>query len=187
MYPKWEAILALREKLPARMIPGAALCHTENEVVQAWAHIADQRNYATLRTDRPQGGLNLPFMYNNSLEEGLRFVRSLRGRDLAFIVNEAIVGRINGKAVRVDATSVVVEYAECQSAREVDAGRVNVLQVAISDGPTGVWGETVLKAQRPAWRQGLQLDVLYREMLRSGLAESAWSITDAEHRLVLWG
>lgn len=187
MYPKWEAILALREKLPARMIPGAALCRTEDEVVQAWGHIADDRNYATLRTDKPLGGLNLPFMYNNSLEEGLRFVRGLQGRDLAFIVNEAIVGRINGKAVRVDATSVVVEYAECQSAREVDAGRVNVQQIALSDGPTVVWGETVLKAQRPEWCPELQLDVLYRELLRSGLKESAWSMTDAEHRLVLWG
>ena len=182
---KWEAYTRLRDRIPACYLCRTEFCCDAEELREAWPKVANKDGIACLRTDK-RNGFVTPFLPFITLEKALGFVQ-LHGAEFYYLPNEPLQAHTNGKAVKIDEESVLVEWGYCETARDFDAGRCEATSIAIGYGSYTVWGETVLRCSRPVYWRHLRLHVVHRELLYSGLKESAWSLTDEDKRVVFWG
>jgi hypothetical protein len=127
----------------------------------------------------------LPFLAFVPLWRAAEFCRR-HGSRYIYLINEPIRCDINGKAVQIDDDTLVVEWGRCQTARDFDVGKVAATSIAIGPNNWAVWGESVLRCHKPEYCTHMQLDVLYKELFRSGLKETCWSLT-RDGRLIFWG
>lgn len=183
---KWDAYERLAKRVPVNYLCKHVLCTTAEDVVRAWPEVDDGRGKAGFRTD---SGMDMsPFIHIATLEQALALVKKY-GSKLVYLPCQYVLADVCGKAVRVDDESVLVEWANCPNAREFDAGRVeDVRHIVLGPASYVVWKEdTVLRCVSPDFARHLHFDVLYRELLWSGLEMSAWSFDKIRNRIVLWG
>lgn len=161
------------------------LCRTADDVRAAWPEVEDGEGKAGFRTD--SGSDLSPFIHAATLDEALALVKK-HGSSLVYLPCQYVLADVCGKAVRIDEDSVLVEWAHCANAREFDAGRVaDARHIVLGPASCVVWGDTVLRSVAPIHGRQWHFDVLYQELLLSGLQETAWSFDRLRHRMVLWG
>ena len=184
MYPKWEAYQRLVARVPEPHLSVHILCRNADEVRQAWSQVASATNRVGVRTDMAGGAAGLPFIHKATLDEALNLVAEHEGH-LVFLLAQYVEGDIHGKAIRLDEDAVLVEWGNCATAREFDAGKCATEHVVLGPWTHAVWGEQVWRCEAVT-RQPAHLRTLYRVFQMSGLSESTWSLTH-DGRVVLWG
>jgi len=192
-YPKWDAYLQLTKHIPERYLCGHRLCRTDEELGVAWYQLENEVGKCGVRTDQKGGGVGLPFRHHLRYFQARAFARTVRKQGLVAILAESIDADINGKAVRLDEDTVLVEWAYCETARDFDVAAVDcAASILVSQhrwhplSPDGC-PRKAYTPEEAAGRFNLGLGRLYQLLLSSGLPETAWSSTEKERRLVLWG
>lgn len=182
---KWEAYQRLAEHIPTNYLCKHVLCRTTADVQAAWPQVEDGKGKSGFRTD--SGGDLSPFIHMATLDEALALVNK-HGSDLVYLPCQYVLADVCGKAIRIDDDSVLIEWALCPNAREFDAGRVDgVKHIVLGPASYALWGDSVFRSYSPSLARSLHFDILYRELLWSGLEESAWSFDKVHYRIVLWG
>lgn len=184
MYPKWEAYRRLASTVPAEHLSLHVLCQDADQARRAWRRVATAQGRAGVRTDLPGGGVGLPFAYRATFDEAIGLIERW-GQRYVYLLAQPVDAKINGKALRLDDDTVLVEWGTCETARDFDAGRCHAEHAIVGTWPHAVWGEQVVACVAPSM-QPRHLQTLYRIFLQSGLTESAWSYTTDE-RIILWG
>jgi hypothetical protein len=186
LYPKVRRLRLLQSLLPGRFLARTHVTSRHNEAFFACLQMIANFGSVGIRTDRVGGGDLLPFLYDcDDPARVAAFLRSTKDRGLIWIVGEKVTASINGKILRVGDHDAIIEWARCQSARDVDAGTTPVTTIAVSTDRHAVWGHVILDCVHPLSLKH-PLFTVYKWFLRTGAADLTWSVRDDNHQIIFW-